>query len=272
MNRTAIPFLLSFLLFGLTTLTGSEIAVRFPNEPEKRDFIKTFEPGRAVYISTKDLVRVMSARIFTNVERSKIVIYVGGHRIKVSAHSSFVVIDNRVYQMPTYALFDGTDILLPMRPFLSILRRHAVPGITYDDAKDVVLVEMIAHNITGLSIEEKANGTIIHIRTTRTFDRGTLSSWLAKNGWFYLTVRGGVADSLALRRTGPTSIVRSVSVDQVGTTAQLAFQLRSEIENHEVYQNSNPPEIVLTLRTPLTLSAEKIKKLRDSWYIDTVVI
>ena len=272
MIRGISLLLISGLWLTGTSLQAGQVSVQFPNEPDRTETIRTFESGPAIYISANDFVKVLTARIFMNVARSKLVIYFGGHRIKVSANSSFVVIDDQVYQMPSHALFDGQDIYLPMRPFLSILHRRAAPGILYDDVKGVIIVELLAFNLTGISIEDKANGTVIRIQTTRQFDTQSLETWSAKNRWFYLTVAGGVADSLTLRQARLGGVVRAINVDQVGKSAQLAFHLRSEIENHEIYHNREPSEIVLTLRTPLSYSAEKIKKLRDSWYIDTIVI
>lgn len=253
-------------------LSGGKVTVQFPNAPEKQADIQTYQAGSTVYISTRDLIEVLSAGIFTNVERSKIVIYFRGHRIKVSAHTSFLVIDSGVYQMPNHALFDGEDIYLPMRPFLSLFNRHVAPGVYYDEVTDVVMVDILAYNITGVTIDEKANGTIIRLRTTRSFDDRSLAAWSARNSWFYLTVQGGVLDTAAIQQVRPTGIVRAINADQIEKTAQIAFQIRSEIEDHELSQNSDPYEIVITLRSPLRLTAEKIKKLRDSWYIDTVVI
>ena len=253
-------------------LSASTVSVYYPNDPDKRESIKTFDTGNTTYISGADFVRVLDAGIFSNVARGKIVIYFGGHRIKVSAHSSFVVIDDHVYQMPSYALSDGSDIYLPMRPFIAILHRHAAPGVSYDTGLNSVVVELITHNIKDLSIEEKANGTVIRLASTRQFEDGSLTGWSAQNRWFYLTVSGGIADSVALRKAKLGGIVRGITVDQTGRSVQVAFQLRTEIENFEIYQNNAPNEIVLTLRTPLSYSAEKIKKLRDAWYIDTIVI
>lgn len=267
-------FLLLIMIFYsfTTSLVGSDITVQFPNEPGKRATIKTFEDGSSIYISTRDLIRALTAGIFTNVARGKIVIYFGGHKIKVSAQSSFVVIDDRVYQMPTHALFDGEDIYLPMKSFLSILRRHAIPGVYYDKVNKVIIVTLLSFNITHLTIDEKTNGTLLRLRTTRPFDTGALASWIGGNRWFYLTVNGGVVDSSALRQVRPTGVIRDIAVNQMEKSAQIAFQVRSEIEYHELTQNRDPNEIVVTLRTPLRYTAEKIKKLRDSWYIDTVVI
>lgn len=271
MMKRIIPIVL-ILLFSQTVSAVTEVQVYFPNDLSKKESVKSFEIGSSIYISTKDFVRILSAGIFENIERSKIVIYFSGHKIKISANCSFILIDDKVYQMGSHALFDGNDIYLPMRTFLSLFHRYAAPGVLYDNNKKMIIVELLTYNITGLTIEEKANGTIIRVKTTRLFDGGSFTAWSAKNRWFYLTIAGGIADSSTIRQTRLHGIVRAVQIDQVGKTTQLAFRLRGEVENHELYQNSSPNEIVLSLRTPLSFSAEKIKKIRDSWYIDTIII
>ena len=265
-------FICSVLTFFAVSLIGQDISVQFSNEPQKQGSIQSFRDGLSIYISSRDFIQVLSAGIFANMERGKIVIFFGGHKIKVSALSSFVVIDDRVYQMSTHTLYDGKDIFLPMRSFLSILNRHAVRGVFYDENRRSIIVELLSVNITDLSIEEKANGTLIRLRTTREFNKEALAAWVARDRWFYLTVSGGVVDSSALRQVQPTGIVRDITINQMEENAQIAFFVRSEIEDHEVNQNRDPNEIVITLRTPLRYTVEKIKKLRDSWYLDTVII
>ena len=230
-----------------SVLSASTVSVYYPNDPDKRESIKTFDTGNTTYISGADFVRVLNAGLFSNIARGKIVIYFGGHRIKVSAHSSFVVIDDHVYQMPSYALSDGSDIYLPMRPFIAILHRHAAPGISYDTGLNSVVVELITHNIKDLSIEEKANGTVIRIVSTRQFEDGSLTGWSAQNRWFYLTVSGGIADSVTLRKAKLGGVVRGITVDQTGRSVQVAFQLRTEIENFETvsYTHLTLPTILL---------------------------
>ena len=53
---------------------------------------------------------------------------------------------------------------------------------------------------------------------------------------------------------------------------QLAFFLRSDIERHEISQNKNTNEIVLTLWSPLSKSVERIKEVKDQWELNTVVL
>lgn len=228
--------------------------------------------GRMVYISAKDFAQALTAKIYENIDRGKIVIYFGGHRIKVSVNCSFVLVDDKVYQIPAYPLQGQEDIYLPMRMFLEVFHRHAAPGVAFDELRNSIVVEILTYNITGIKIEEKSNGTIIRIQTTRYFDEGKLTAWSAQNNWFYLTVVGGIGDSVNIQSTLPTGIVREIHMDQTGLTTQLAFRLRSNIESHDLYQNTAPNEIVLTLRLPLALSSEKIKRTRDYWYIDGIII
>ena len=55
-------------------------------------------------------------------------------------------------------------------------------------------------------------------------------------------------------------------------TAQLAFQIRSKVESHELYQSKDQNEIVVSLRTPMDNSVSRINQVRDRWKLDTIVL
>ena len=73
MIRGKLIFTLSVILASV--LSASTVSVYYPNDPDKRESIKTFSTGNATYISGADFVRVLDAGIFSNVARGKIVIY-----------------------------------------------------------------------------------------------------------------------------------------------------------------------------------------------------
>ena len=136
----------------------------------------------------------------------------------------------------------------------------------------VLDIDMKEFTILGVEISQKANGTILRVRTRHTFPEGNISSFFHENGWFYLTVAGGLADTTEIRRSDTRGVIRTIAADQLGKTAQLAFQMRSKVQSHEVYQNKDPGEIVITLRTPMDNSVARIKKVKDRWRLDTVVL
>lgn len=263
---------LLFLFVALSLSLASP--VRVINRVDKtEDEIKTLDNLRGTYISLNDVSRILAKRKpYVNKDRRKMVLYIGDHRIKISSQTSFILVDDQVFQIPFPAVWSGDDIYLPAEPFFLILRKTTMPGITYDSRREILDVDLKEFNILSVDISEKANGTFLRIKTRERFPDGTISSFAHENGWFYLTVAGGIADTSEIRRSDTRGVIRQVMADQLGETAQLAFMLRTKVESHEVYQSSDPSEIVVSLRTPLSKSVSRIKEVRDRWKLDTVVL
>ena len=113
---------------------------------------------------------------------------------------------------------------------------------------------------------------ILRIKTKRAFPEGDISSFFHENGWFYITVSGGLVDTTEIRRTDTRGVIQRVAADQLDNTAQLAFQIRSKVESHELYQSGDQNEIVVSLRTPINNSISRIKQVKDRWKLDTIVL
>ena len=200
------------------------------------------------------------------------VLYIGNNRIKISSNSSYVIIDEKVYQMPIYPIWLDNDIYIPAEYFFDILKRTTLPGINYDSKLMMLNVDVQEFSITDVNITQKANGTILRIKTKRVFPEGDISSFFHENGWFYITISGGLVDTTEIRRSDTRGVIKSVAADQLDNTAQLAFQIRSKIESHELYQSKDQNEIVVSLRTPMDNSISRMKQVKDRWKLDTIVL
>ncbi|MBT4808448.1 MAG: N-acetylmuramoyl-L-alanine amidase, partial [Candidatus Marinimicrobia bacterium] len=262
-----------FVLTAILSI-GMSSSIRVVNRVNNTmDDIETLDRLRGTYVSTKGLSRILAKRDpFVNEARGKMVLYLGNHRIKISGNSSYVLVDEQVYQMPMHAIRTQNDIFLPAEAFFDIVKRTTLPGINYDPRRMVLDIDMKEFTITGVKISQKANGTILRIQTRNKFPEGNISSFFHENGWFYLTIVGGLADTTEIRRSDTRGVVRSIAADQLGETAQLAFQMRAKVQSHELYQSNNPGEIVISLRTPMNNSAARIKRVKDRWKLDTVVL
>ena len=237
------------------------------------DDILTLDKLRGTYVSTTDVSRILAKRDpFINKDRGKMVLYIGDHRIKISANSSYLLVDDQVFQMPMHTIMTDNDIFIPAEAFFNIIRREALPGIKYDSRRMVLDIDIKAFTITNVNISQKSNGTIIRIKTRNLFPEGNISSFFHENGWFYLTVAGGLVDTTEIRRTDTRGIIKSVAADQLGESSQLAFQMRTKVESHELYQSKDPSEIVISLRTSIKNSLAQMKKVKDRWKLDTVVL
>ena len=237
------------------------------------DDILTLDKLRGTYVSTIDVSRILAKRDpFINKDRGKMVLYIGDHRIKISANSSYLLVDDQVFQMPMHTIMTDNDIFIPAEAFFNIIRREALPGIKYDSRRMVLDIDIKPFTITNVNISQKSNGTIIRIKTRNLFPEGNISSFFHENGWFYLTVAGGLVDTTEIRRTDTRGIIKSVAADQLGESSQLAFQMRTKVESHELYQSKDPSEIVISLRTSIKNSLAQMKKVKDRWKLDTVVL
>ena len=265
MTHKIFPF-----LFLITVLNG-EIHV-FNRSAGTESEIKTLSKSKLIYISAKDLARSFTSKLYENTERKKLVLYIAGRKIKISGNSSYIMIDDKPYQMPQITRVESNDLYVPAEDFLGILKATILPGINFDSRKEFLDIDIIRFNITGIHIDVKSNGTIIRLTTKKPFSERNISSFINKHGWYYLTVAGAMVDTTTLNAGLSRGVVRRIESDQIGKTAQVAFKLGKEVISHEWYQSLDPNEIVITLRTRLGKVDEYIEDVKERWRLDTVVL
>ena len=268
---------LSFLIILLNLVLAGDLessSVRVINRVNNStDEIKTLDKLRGVYVSVKDVSRILSKRKpYINSDRLKIVVYLGNNRIKISGNSSFILVDERVYQIPNFAVWDNEDIYVQAEALFNLIKETTMPGIDYDTRRMVLDIDIKEFNITGIEINEKANGTVLRVKTRSSFPEGNISSFFHENGWFYITIADALIDTTELRRSDARGVVRKITADQLESTAQIAFQIKTKVESHELYQGKDPSEIVVSLRTPMDNSVARIKEVRERWKLDTIVL
>ncbi len=266
-----LVILLATAGLSLSMVLGGTVRV-LNRSNQSHDALKTLDNMSTTYISILDLERILQAHTYVNDKQEKIVLYLNDHRVKISAETGFVLVDEKVYQIPTTAIKSGADIYVPANPFFHLLKAAVMPGLAWDPVSKLLDIDVVEFNITNLKIDEKANGTILRLGTRERFKKEDISTFVNNNGWFYITIHNGLVDTADVLRAETRGVIRKVTVDQLQESAQLAFQLRGDIEGHEFYQTASPHELVVTLRTPLSKSAARIKDVKDRWRLDTVVL
>ena len=234
--------------------------------------LRVLSDAGPLYISTKDLAQSFTSKLYENSDRKKLVIYISGSKIKISGNSSYIIIDDEAYQMPLEAVVELDDIYIPAKYFFGILKRTILPGINFDTKKELLEIDVIRFNITDIKIDVKSNGTIIRMPTKKTFFEGNISSFINKHGWYYLTIAGGVIDTVSINAATPRGVVRQIESDQIGKTAQVAFKLGTNVISHDLSQSRDPNEIIINLRTPLGRLNDHIHDVKARWLLDTVVL
>ena len=231
MNNSRIKLLFIIGLFYSFPLCDT---VKVINNSSSSSYnIRTLDRLSGTFISTIDLSKILTNRDpYTNVDRGKMVLYIGDKRIKISSNSSFVLVDEQVYQMPVYPIWINNDIYISVDYFIDIIKRTTLPGINYDPKTLTLSLDIQEYTINSVDISQKANGTILRIKTKKSFPDGNISSFFHENGWFYITISGGLVDTTEFRRSDIRGVISNIAADQLDQTAQLAFQIRSKVEGH----------------------------------------
>ena len=138
----------------ITYITSSLIAdIKVVNNSiSKSTLIKTLKGEKKIYVSTRDIVSSLSARLYENSERKKLVLYILGKKIKISAGTSFLIVDDVSYQMIDPVQEYNGDLYVPAEDFFDILRIVAIPGLTFDKRKELIEFDVVRYNVRSLKI------------------------------------------------------------------------------------------------------------------------
>ena len=143
-------FNLAFLanVFAIDTSIGV-LNIIDKNEDELLTINYKGEP----YIAVRDISRILSDREpYENVARQKIVLYLSDNRVKVSNLSSFIIINDKVFQLTKAAIQKEEDIYVPAKSFFSILKNSIYPGVDYDPGRKLLSINLIKFNINNVNI------------------------------------------------------------------------------------------------------------------------
>ena len=262
---------LNFLIIIFISILSGEVHV-FNRRAGTESEIKTIENGKTLFISARDLSVSLSSKLYENSERKKLVLYVADSKVKISGNSSYIIIDDKAFQMARTVSVENNDLFIPAIDFFQILKSSIMPEVNFDPIRELLEIDVIKYDITNIAIDVKSNGTIIRLETKKPFSESGISSFINKHGWYYLTVSGGVIDTSNINSGITRGAIRRIESDQIGSTAQVAFKLGTKVLSHEWFQSLDPNEIIITLRTPIAKRDKYVEAAKARWRLDTVVL
>ena len=140
------------LLFLVFNLLNGEVHV-FNRQSGLEASVSTLSSARPLYVSAKELAASLTSKIYENTERKKLVLYIGTDKIKISGNSSYVIINDKPFQMMRSIRVETKDLYIPLKDFTDILRSTIMPGINFDENKQILEVDVLKFNINDISID-----------------------------------------------------------------------------------------------------------------------
>ena len=120
----------------------------------KADIIKKNQ----YYISLNDIGEIVGNGSFVNNKTEKIVIYVQGLKIKLSNNISFIVVDDKTYQMKSKLFKNNDQYYAPIDDFFNILLLHGADKYSVDYSKMSISLNSISKKLpepTSMNVDLK---------------------------------------------------------------------------------------------------------------------
>ena len=268
------PPLFLFILFSCTTLTGQGISVYEKSSHNYIGEIESIKAGRYNFISLESFAQTLNLSYSINKPKKQFTFNAPKKSITLTAINPFVKIGNNIKQMPINVLFQKGKYYAPLSFFLQTIGDELPLATLFEN--DNLYVTFDGTNISGISIEEKINGFVLRISTTKAFAKNDIFT-NQTNNWFYLDIYGGTVDTL---NTPPVTNsgrkIRQVVTHQLSAeTARLGFHTYLNIIKTDILESDNPNEIVIGLLTQENISTELLEELekeRQKWKIDAIVL
>jgi N-acetylmuramoyl-L-alanine amidase len=304
-NKTILFCLSVFIIFLVTNLNAQRQLKISADINGTTYYIPYEEKNGLTFLSAKELALSLSGSFYFSDEKSKIELKFSYYVLKFTAGSRFVILTSRKYdsdrvlQMPVAPIRIDDDIYIPIRyavKYISIAvddqliyessRKHLSNTNRSPDASILSLIETDSgieyqsetndlntasnYEISRMVLEEKSNGTLIRLRSNKSYVRFSSS---IREGVLYLFLSGITVDPGLAQSVMPVGLVRKIKQKSVGGNVQLEFSLKEDYSNSEVFQDPETNEIIITIHNKFLVEVDRNPGTnKEKWDFDVVVI
>src|SRR5690606_14140056 len=126
-----------------------------------------------------------------------------------------------------------------------------------------------SYNITGIVLDEKANGTLIRVKSNK-----RIPSYHSafKNNVLTLTFRKVSVDIEKVKFTGEDGVVKKIEAKNVGSDAIFEITVGKEYTTNEIINIDKSNDLQVTIHNKLFKKNDTANKLKDNWEFDVIVI
>jgi N-acetylmuramoyl-L-alanine amidase len=284
-----MPFKISFILFLVTCLPFLVFAQK--NEKitlvteQGSSTLPVYERQGIIYFSIVHFANAIPVSYYINDETKKIELKYPQHNLKITGQNSFIVLTSKsneiekVYQLPTSTYLINNNIFVPLQYSIEILKEASGQDISIENNNKIIIKGKIetevpdvsagSLNITGLKIDQKANGTLIRLKTNK-----RIPSYHStyKNGLLTIIFRKVKANIGKLSGIKAAGLVKDIKVKNIGADAQFEIKVGKEYTTSEVLNVDGSKDILITIHNKIFSGKFDNDKNKEKWKFDVIVL
>lgn len=295
MNRS----ILTILFFLTVSISFSQRLYKISVETENgKGELSYIVRNGLDYVSAKELSLILGGKNYFNEETAKLESSFNNYLIKITARSQFIILTKReenlpkTYQIPLSTLFIKEDIFVPLVYMIDYYKTVSSKELKYDlnsknlivekaDSVDTSLAEdevkekstavsLKKHDVYDIVVEEKANGTLITLKTNRAI-RIPRSS--INNGTLYVFLSNATVVPGLAAKVKPVGLVSKLKQTFISAkNVQLEFSLNEGYSRTETFVDPETNFLIITIHNKLFVKPEVVETDKSKWNFDCVVV
>ena len=240
------------------------------------------------YIPVKLFADVLGIKYTLLSENERIKFYFPQYNLIATSKNPYLVLESKeklqeIVQLPTSTYMINNQIYVPLVYSMKTLEKalgtslgFKEPGLlTIEKFKKKEDSELKNNNskkkfgITGLTLDEKANGTLIRLSTENRIPSYTSSF---KDGILYITLKNTLADVNKIKKSGGKGVIKEIKAKNVRNNVELKISVTKDYSASEVLNIDNSNDLMITIHNKIFSNKETNKKNKEKWDFDVIVI
>ncbi len=257
--------------------------------------IPSYKREKTVYFSIRDFADATSINYFYNKKNGKIELKFDDYLLKITAKNPYFVITERttgsqtIYQLPTSSYIFNDKIFIPLIFSINPIEKAWGKNLNTKEPNKIIVGNNIgvsdvkffadkeieetltrtSFNITGLTVSERANGTLITMHSNKRIP-SYYSSY--KDGILTIILRQVKADINRTDRENLSGLIKKITARNIGPDTEFKFNVGEEYSTNEVMNVEGSNDILITIHNKIFTKAEDEKRTREKWDFDVIVI
>ena len=300
--------ILYFFLFCSVQLFGQSITRLEVITAIGSNFITAQSKDGMLYFSISQFADALSENYKFNKDTKKIKVDFDRKSLVVTAQNPYyVLIDTsanktQVIQIPVNTIISNNEIYVPMFYTLDIIQEAMGRQVFFSGPNRIILGRSLApiaenesetktetgnekvdtekvkpeenvtlghFNISDMTLDEKANGTLIRLKCDKKVSTYNSSY---KTGVLTILLKDCSADAKALNRVKDEGLVKEIKVRDIKSDVEIQIKVGKEYSTSEVINASGSNDILITLHNKVFSNNNNREKNKQKWDFDVIVL
>ncbi len=284
-------FLFAFIFLINILIPAQSITSLTVVSGEKRFYIPVYDREGMIYFSVKNFADALSIDYSYNSETEKIKLNFQNYVLYITAKDPFLVLQKKdksaasVIQLPTSTYLLENQIYIPLNYSIQTLQKASGMNLVFQppniliakaeksESENNISSERSTSNsefdITGFSMDEKANGVLIKLNSKKRI-LSYNSSY--KNGILTFIFRKAHVDPSKLYKRNGEGLIKWIQSKNIKADAEIQFGLGKEYTSSEVLNLDNSSDLLIAIYNKVFENHTVKKKEKAKWDFNVIVI